>query len=731
MDRLLRFGLAPLAACAVALPLAAQQPDTTHQDTVRVDSAPAYTLPPIEVITSIVPFAGPRIGSGVPARISTFTGQEIDAWEPRTLADALGSQAGVSMYDDLGSPYKLNLSTRGFNVGPVVGLPPGVSVFLDGVRQNEPDAAQVNFDLLPLEHVKRIELLSGSGSLLGPNSLGGAVNLITRRGEGPLDAELEVSGGSFDTYSAEGSVAGASRGWDYYVAGGYERARGWRQATVGKNYNVFANVGRLGPTRGVSFQAFGATSYAETAGSLPESIFGTAPRTNFTAGDFEDLDLLQFTVTGYAPLGRTGGGGRSSFTLYHRQHNAERFNVNQAPDPDVRGFSRNRTLGGNLDWQWGGRLGGRDVSLRAGLDGARNSVNIRLIEEDPADPATDTLTTDVDSPSWDLAGYATADLRLGRLTLSAGLRYDYIVVPFEDNLDPTADTSSSFRRWSPRGGLSVALGRGALAYASLGQSFRAPAVLELACADETAACPLPFALGDDPPLDPVVGTTYELGARWPIGRITLDGAVYRTDVQDDISFIASDAAVYAGYFANIGSTRREGVELSAQAQLRGGHTLYANYGYTRASFRTEAETFSIRADSAYVASPLFGENAVEVGDRLPLVPEHQMRFGAAVALGAGFEAGVDGRYTGRQWLRGDEANETGALDGYFTADLRLAWERERWSVAAVASNVFDSQRAVFGTFNQNRQTGELERFLTPLNARAFRVIVRRGFGARG
>jgi hypothetical protein len=35
----------------------------------------------------------------------------------------------------------------------------------------------VNFDLLPMEHVSRVELLSGSGSLLGANSLGGAINL--------------------------------------------------------------------------------------------------------------------------------------------------------------------------------------------------------------------------------------------------------------------------------------------------------------------------------------------------------------------------------------------------------------------------------------------------------------------------------------------------------------------------------------------------------------------------
>jgi hypothetical protein len=44
------------------------------------------------------------------------------------------------------------------------------------------------------------------------------------------------------------------------------------------------------------------------------------------------------------------------------------------------------------------------------------------------------------------------------------------------------------------------------------------------------------------------------------------------------------------------------------------------------------------------------------------------------------------------------------------------------------TNVFGSHAAVFGTFNENRRTGELERFLTPLSARALKVVVRRGFG---
>ncbi len=724
MGRIVWIGI---ALAGMVTPSAAQTSDTARgRDT-------AVVLPPIEIISSIIPAAGPRIGSGIPARISVVTGNQIEAWEPRTLADALGSRTGVSIYDDLGSPYKLTLSTRGFSVGPVVGLPPGVSVFLDGVRQNEPDAAQVNFDLLPLEHVKRIELVSGSGSLLGPNSLGGAVNLITRRGEGPLEADVEVSGGSFDTYSTEGSLAGVTRGWDYYVGGGYERAGGWRQGTLGKNHNGFVNVGRLGPTHGMSFQGFGATSYSETAGSLPESIFKTSPQTNFTAGDFEDLDVLQFAFSGYAPLGP----GRGSITLHYRHHDAERFNVNQAPDPNVRGFSKNRTFGGNVEWQWSTALRRSALAVRVGIDGAVHSVNLRILEED-GPTSSQTLTTDVDSPSRDIAAYTLADYAISRLTLSAGFRTDYIEVPYDPNvirgaLAAPGDTATHlFRRLTPRGGVSMQATPSLSLYASVGQSFRAPAILELACADETAACPLPFALGEDPPLNPVIGTTYELGTRWTRGGINFDGAIFRTDVRDDISFIASDAALLEGFFANIGKTRRAGVEVSAQMFLRGGHTVYASYAYTRASFRTEAEIFSIRSEGQFAtaganASPLYGTNEVEVGNRLPLVPDHQVRFGGAFALGSRLGAGVDARYTGKQWLRGDEANETEALGGYFTGDVRLEWKDQGWSIGAVISNVFDSHAASYGTFNENRKTARLERFLTPLNARALKVVVRRGF----
>ena len=709
-----------LSDASAQVPDTAQRRDTTSKQ--RRDSAVALSR--IEVRASIIPIAGPTIGSGVPARLTVISGPQIEAWEPRLLADALATQAGVSIYDDLGSPYKLNLSTRGFVAGPTVGLPPGVSVFLDGVRQNEPDAQEVNFDLLPMEHIKRVELLSGTASLLGPNSLGGAINLISDRGTGKPSGELEISGASFDAYSAEARASGLARsGWDYYTSGGYERENGWRQATGAENYNGFLNVGRSGPQRGVSLQAYGVKSRAETAGSLPENIFDSSPQTNFTPGDFEDLNAAQLALSGYTPVGR----GHGSLAAYFRRSHAERFNVNQAPDPNVRSFTTNYTLGGNADWRWATPIGSGAFSLRVGVDAAANRVRVKIFNEPQGGGGEDSdLTTDVESPSWDLAGYSLADWQRGRVTLSAGARYDYVRIPFENQLLPEDRTTSNYESVSPRGGVNVDVGGGASLYASVGRSFRAPAILELGCADPQAACPLPFALGEDPPLDPVKATTYEVGGRWARGSFVLNGSVYRTDVRDEIFFVASDEALFAGYFTNLDRTRREGVELAAQSSMWDNRlSAYANYAWTRATFRTAAELFSIRSDEQFANSRLAGENDVEPGSVLPLVPEHQAKAGVLAHLPRGFELGLDARYIGRQWLRGDEANETNPLDSYVVANARLGYTLGAWEISGIVTNLFDTHDAIFGTFNENRQTGELDRFLTPLNARTLKLILRR------
>lgn len=707
----------------------AQVRPTANDTTGRPDSS-GVVLPPVEIRASILPIAAPGIGSGVPARVAVLSGRGLNAWEPRLLTEALGAAPGVSLYDDLGTPWKLNLSTRGFTVGPTVGLPPGVSVFVDGVRQNEPAAQEVNFDLLPMDHVDRVELLSGSASLLGPNSLGGAINLVTIRGSGPAAGEIEASGGSFGQHAGEGRVGGRTAGGtDYFVAGGYERERGWRDATGAKTYNGLLNLGRTGDRRGVALQAYGARSRAETAGSLPESLYGTSPRMNFTAGDFEDLDAQQLSLSGYAPT----ASGQGTLTVFARRSSAERFNVNQAPDPDVRSRTSNFTVGGTADWRRTLDVGSGGLALRMGLDAAVNRVRARIYAESAGTGGDeqDGLTTDVRSPSLDIAGYTLADYRWRRVTVSGGGRYDFVRVPFHNQVRPADRTTNDYRSFSPRVGVTVDVARDASLYASVGSSFRAPAILELGCADPEAACPLPFALGDDPPLDAVRATTYEVGGQWVRRGIVANASAYRTDVRNEIFFVASEAALLSGYFTNLDRTRRTGVELGVHGGVAAGRmTWYGTYAWTRGTFESPAALFSIRSDDDFADSPLAGSNDVAPGSRLPLIPDHQVKAGGSIQLGAGVSLGLDARWIGRQWLRGDEANETSALDAYSVIDTRLGYTRSGWEVAAIVTNVADSRAATFGTFNENRQSGELERFLTPLNGRGVKVVVRRAIGGR-
>jgi outer membrane receptor protein involved in Fe transport len=713
-------GLILLAGLAGALPLSAQQPDSTWRDTAAV------LLPPIEVVGSIRPFAGPRVGSSIPARITVLSGKEVDAYKPRILSDLMQQQAGFSIYDDLGSPYKINLSSRGFYASPVVGVPQGISVFLDGVRMNEVDASQVNFDLLPMEHIKRIELLSGNGSLLGRNSLGGAVNLVTSRGEGPLGGGIELSAGSFNSFRGEGHVTGLTQGGvDYYLGGMYNAEGGWRDATGARQHNAFLNLGKLGGNSGIRFQGLSARSRAETAGSLPVSVYRVNPDSNLSAGDYEDLLQLQVSVSGYKAFAT----GRASFTTWFRHHGAERFNANQERDPDAFGTADNNSLGYTLDYRTAEPVGNAALGLRFGIDGSINWSRLSLYADSAKFGAGRNLTTMVRAPIWDIAPFAMADLIVGRTTFSAGVRLDHVEIPFHDLRNPSLDTTGRYTRLNPRAGVTVDLGRGVSAFGSWGLSFRAPSVLENACADPEAPCLLPFALGDDPPLKAVKAATVEAGVRYANSRVYLHASAYHTDVRNDIFVTPNPDAPHGstleGYFINLDKTRRQGIEANGRLLLHGGHSLYLNYAYTLATFRSQAEIFSPLIDEE-----LGVENEVRPGNRFPQVPDHQLKGGTDIRVGKHFTLGADGRYIGKQYFRGDEGNNRPRLDSYFIADARIGFSYANWEISGIVTNLFDRKYAVFGTFNYNEgeSIAPLVQFLTPGAKRAFRIVLQRSFG---
>src|SRR6266545_7548256 len=596
----------------LAPPASAQRPDTLPKDTA--------TLAPV-VVTGVRLPTVPELARGLAGRTATLQAADLDARGVRSLADALEQLPGVTTSDELGATGQLDVSLRGFQVSPVIGLPQGVTVYVDGVRANEPDAHEVNFDLLPLEDVERVEVVYGPSVLLGRNALGAAVNLVTRRGGSPASRELEASAGSYGRYELK-AHAGARQGvWDYYVGARYERETGWREDTRSRIGTLFGKVGLLNGTWDATLSYSGADNRVFQAGSLPESVATADPRRNFTGGDFFAPRAHLVILNAQRLVGRT----QLAINAFGRSLSSEQFNANFVGE-DSRQRNATRSGGGAVQLSGKLPLGARELRWLAGADADYQHVAVRIFAVPGAGGAggPDSLTESVRTNQVDAGAFLGANLDVApRLTAPLAARYDWIRVPFEDLVDSTESGLHVFRRLSPRAGLTWSGGRGHELSASVSRGFRAPAIVELACADPQAACPLPFALGPDPALKPVVATTYELGWRYRAARGRLDASanVYRTDVREDIFFIAS--TVTGGYFQNIGATRRGGLELALSWLRPDRLRLYANYGYTAATFQTTATRASTRDPAGETIRPR---------DALPMVPSHRLNAGVSLPI---------------------------------------------------------------------------------------------------
>jgi iron complex outermembrane receptor protein len=682
------------------------------------DSLPTDTLAPVVVTGVRLPTAR-ELARGLAGRTATLHAADLDARGVRSLADALEQLPGVTTSDELGAPGQLDVTLRGFQVSPTIGLPQGVTVYLDGVRVNEPDAHEVNFDLLPLEDVDHVDVTYGPSVLLGRNSLGAAVNLVTRRGAVPAEREIEVSGGSFGRYELKARAGDRHGMWDYYVGTRYEHEDGWRADTPSRTATLFGKLGVNTGTWDATLSYAGADNRIYQAGSLPESLYAAAPRVNFTPGDYFAPQAHLVTLNAH----RLVGGMQLALNAFGRALTTDQFNRNASP-PDTRERNRERIGGGAVQVSGSVALAGRPLRWLAGVDGAYQHTAVRLYAVRPTSP--DSLTESVLTNEVDVGAFVGANWPVApALTATLAGRYDYIRVPFVDLLDPGQSGLNIFRRLSPRVGLTWSAGSGHELFWSVSRGFRAPALVEIGCADPAAACPLPFALGPDPALRPVIATTYETGwhFRTPRGHVDLSADVYWTDVTDDIFFVASNLT--AGYFQNIGATRRAGVELAGQWE-GGGIRLYANYGYTAATFRSAARLATSRDPAGETVGP---------GDVLPLVPDSRANAGisapvvAGRASGPSLRVGLDARYVGRQWLRGDEANATRRLPDYAAADASLLMEWKGFELRCMVRNVFDRRYASFGTFAENPLAPgtPVQRFLTPGLPRHVQVSVSRDF----
>ncbi len=90
--------------------------------------------------------------------------------------------SGVHVNQNQENPFQPDVNYRGYTASPLLGTPEGISVYMDGVRQNQPFGDIVAWDLIPKIAIAEVALMPGSDPLFGLNTLGGAVSVQTKDG---------------------------------------------------------------------------------------------------------------------------------------------------------------------------------------------------------------------------------------------------------------------------------------------------------------------------------------------------------------------------------------------------------------------------------------------------------------------------------------------------------------------------------------------------------------------
>jgi outer membrane receptor protein involved in Fe transport len=673
----------------------------------------------------------------VPFGAQVVEGEELRGAAHLTFADALLRLPGVSAADVMGSPLQPDIAMRGFGISPVMGLPQGLSVFVDGVRVNEPDPSQVNFNLIPLHDLERIEVLRGPSGPFGKNALGGSINLVTRRGEREPAGALEMRGGSFGEAEGRGFVSGARGGLDYYLSGRYLRTDGWREDAFAQMRHLFAKVGWRGGATDAWISYTLASDSILQAGSLPASWLEdigavpphyrgnhTDPRViNFTGGDFYGPRLHFLTAN---LMRRLAGPLSLEANAFLRQNRANQFNANFT-EPEIRIASAIRSLGGTAQLSYAAGV----LEVVGGTEYAFNDVDLAIFQhpnpQHPTLPPAGDQTEDVGTREQNLAVYSQARLAAtSRLALTGTLRYDYVELPFRDRLEPENDGDNLFRQLTGAAGVDYRLRGDLVLFGSYGRGFRAPVIMELACADPEDPCPLPYELGADPPLRPVTTDSLQAGVRYfGGGGLSAELVGYRAEVYDDIFFV-QPVETRAGFFQNLEATRREGIELALQLRALPTLTLRGDLALTRATFQTTATLWAPYADDDDDDAPVFAADddddldppTVRPGDSFPMAPAVRANLGADYARGP-WRLGVAVSHVGSQWLRGDEDNteEEEKLEPYTLLGARVERDLGRATHYANVENLLDARYASFGVLTMNRLTDpaapRVEPFVTP------------------
>jgi outer membrane receptor protein involved in Fe transport len=239
-------------------------------------------------VVAATPLAGSSLSlQEMPGPVQTATGQDLANSGSLDLSDFFNRRlSGVHINENQENPFQPDLNYRGYTASPLLGTPEGISVYMDGVRQNQPFGDVVSWDLIPRIAISDVALVPGSNPLFGLNSLGGAVSIETKDGRSKPGTSIAVYGGSFGRRAVEFEHGGSiSKGLNWYIAGNLLHDDGWRIKSPSDVRQIFSKLGWQGAKTTISLGFAYADNYLTGNGLQEQRFVAKNYSSGYTYGD--------------------------------------------------------------------------------------------------------------------------------------------------------------------------------------------------------------------------------------------------------------------------------------------------------------------------------------------------------------------------------------------------------------------------------------------------------------
>ena len=783
-----------------------------------VIAADVTTLEGVTVIGN-TPIHGVGIEKNrIAAAVQSANSEELEKSQALNVAEHLRYNfSSVTINEAVNNPFQPDVQYRGFTASPLLGLPQGLSVYVNGVRFNEPFGDTVNWDLLPEGSIDSINLFAGSNPVFGQNTLGGALSIKTKNGFDNEGSQIETSIGNDGRFNVELQTGGNDGEYGYYVIGNYYEEDGWRDHSPTEVQQALANLSWRGEESALDLTVAANNNTMIGNGAAPIGLMEAEGRESiFTQPDQTETNLSLLTLSGDTWL---DDNTQLAGNVFYRRNKVKTLNGDDsdysaclvdANNAVQSGFETGDALGGNQvslcefegdedapllsDYEAVEFRGGDDddsltdvdAALAAQVqgddeifDGTLNTSETKMesfglgsqvtflddwngkenqltvggsIDYSQIDFQSDTEFAELRNEDGEDRGvtgvglydnessvrletdvtyvgfFATDTLALNdQLDLTLSARYNYTKIDMvgigEENLDLTGE--HVFKRLNPAVGLAYQSSEHLSYYGSYSESSRAPTPAELSCADPNDPCKLPNGFVSDPPLEQVVAKSFEVGVRGNSAGYGWSAGAFHTTNHDDIIFQNAGSTASEGYFANVGETRRMGLELAANKRYEN-IAIGISYTWMDATFQTPYNSVSNN-------NPLGDTRSVEKGDSIPGLPEHNIKLVADWAATPKLDIGAEVTYQSSQFYRGDEANENEKVDGFALLNLRTTYKlNNTFELFGRIDNVFDKEYETFGVYGEADEVLEDQgiddyRFVGPGKPRSGVVGIRAKF----